>query len=41
MLSEAQSYIFSAPWYALGVGFTIVLLILGFGLISEGLGGES
>jgi len=30
----------SAPWYALGVGGTIVLLILGFGLISEGLGGD-
>ena len=41
MLSESQSYFFSAPWYALGVGGTIVLLILGFGLISDGLGGGS
>lgn len=41
MLSEAQGYIFSAPWYALGAGFAIVLLILGFGLISEGLGGDA
>ena len=40
MLSEAQSYIFSAPWYALSAGLTIVLLILGFGLISEGVGGD-
>lgn len=40
MLSESQSYIFSAPWYALGTGLAIVLLILGFGLLSEGLGGE-
>lgn len=40
MLSEAQSYIFSAPWYALSAGITIVLLILGFGLISEGIGGD-
>ena len=40
MLSESQSYFFSAPWYALGAGGTIVLLILGFGLISDGLGGQ-
>lgn len=40
MLSESQSYFFSAPWYALGTGGTIVLLILGFGLISDGLGGQ-
>ncbi len=41
MLSEAQTYIFSAPWYALSTGLTIVLLILGFALISEGLGGDN
>ena len=41
MLSEAQTYIFSAPWYALSAGLAIVLLILGFALISEGLGGEN
>lgn len=40
MLSESQSYFFSAPWYAIGVGGAIVLLILGFGLISDGLGGK-
>ena len=38
MLSESQSYFFSAPWYALGAGVTIILLILGFTLISDGLG---
>jgi len=38
MLSESQSYFFSAPWYALSAGLTIVLLILGVGLISNGLG---
>lgn len=41
MLSDSQSYLFSAPWYALSAGFTIVLLILGFGLLSEGLGDRS
>lgn len=41
MLSESQSYLFGAPWYPLGAGVTIVLLILGFGLISDGLGGRS
>ncbi len=37
MLSEAQGYLFIAPWYALGTGVFIVLLILGFGLLGEGL----
>lgn len=37
MLSEAQSYIVSAPWYVLSVGLTIVLIVLGAGLIGEGL----
>ncbi len=37
MLNDSQTYLGSAPWYALGVGFTIVLLILGFSLLSEGL----
>ena len=40
MLSEAQSYLFAAPWYALFTGLVIILLILGFGLLSEGMGGE-
>lgn len=37
MLSEAQSYLFSAPWYAIFPGLAIILIILGFSLISEGL----
>ena len=40
MLNEAQGYLMSAPWYALSVGITIILLVLGFGLLSEGLGGN-
>jgi peptide/nickel transport system permease protein len=39
MLNEAQSYLLSAPWYALSAGIAIILLVLGFGLLSEGLGG--
>jgi len=38
MLSESQTFFFSAPWYALSVGAVIVLLILSFSLISEGIG---
>ena len=37
MLSEAQSYLFTAPWDAIFHGLTIVLLILGMGLIGEGI----
>ena len=37
MLSESQSYMSSAPWYVLCTGLTIVLLILGFSLLGEGL----
>lgn len=37
MLSNAQTYLFTAPWYALGPGITMILLILGFSLMSEGL----
>ena len=37
MLSEAQSSLFNAPWYAIAPGVTIILIILGFSLISEGL----
>ena len=37
MLSESQSMLDSAPWYALGTGAVIVLLILGVSLIGEGL----
>lgn len=37
MLSDSQTYLHSAPWYALGTGAVIILLILGFSLLSEGL----
>lgn len=37
MLSDSQSYLFSTPWYALAPGLTVVLLILGVGMIGEGL----
>lgn len=37
MLNESRTYLGSAPWYALSVGTVIVLLILGFSLLSEGI----
>ena len=37
MLSEAQSVFLSAPWYALGTGAAIILLVFSAGLIGEGL----
>ncbi|MBQ1602225.1 MAG: ABC transporter permease [Oscillospiraceae bacterium] len=37
MLSDSQTYLASAPWYAMCTGLMIVLLILGVGLIGEGL----
>ena len=37
MLSEAQGMLMKAPWYAVGTGMTIVLLVFGVGLIGEGL----
>ena len=40
MLNEAQAYLLRAPWYALSAGLAIILLVLGFGLLSEGLGGD-
>ncbi len=43
MLSEAQSYVMSAPWYCLMTGGVIVLIVFGVGLVGEGLrngGGE-
>ncbi len=36
MLSEAQSYLMNAPWYALAPGIMIMVTVLGFSLISEG-----
>lgn len=37
MLSSAQTYLFSAPWYAFGTGLLIILMILGFSLMAEGM----
>lgn len=37
MLSDAQGYMFNAPWYALAPGLTIVWIVLGFSLLGEGL----
>lgn len=37
MLSEAQTYLFSAPEFAVFPGMFIVLMVLGFSLLSEGL----
>ena len=39
MLSEAQSYLFSAPSYVLFQGIVLVLLVLGFSLLGEGMKG--
>ena len=35
MLSEAQAYLFSAPWYAIAPGVMIVITVLGISLINE------
>lgn len=35
MLSEAQTYLFSAPWYAIAPGVFIILAVLGFSLLSD------
>ena len=37
MLSEAQSYLFTRPGYAVCTGMVIALLIFGFAMLSEGL----
>lgn len=37
MLSEAQGYLFTAPWYAVFPGLVVILMILGVGLIGEGI----
>lgn len=37
MLSEAQTYLFSQPSYALFPGLMIVVLVLGFSLLADGL----
>ncbi len=37
MLSDAQGYLMKAPWYALFTGLSIVWIVLGFSLLSEGI----
>lgn len=37
MLSESQTYLFTAPWYAVCTGVFLILLILGFSLLGQGL----
>lgn len=37
MLSEAQSYLFYAPWYPIAPGVAIILIVWGFSMVSEGL----
>lgn len=37
MLSDAQGYLMTAPWYALAPGIAIVWIVLGFSLLSEGI----
>jgi len=37
MLFESQAWFFNAPWYALAPGFCIMLTIIAFHLIGEGL----
>lgn len=37
MLSDAQGYLLKAPWYALAPGLSIVWIVLGFSLLSEGI----
>jgi len=38
MLLDSQAYMTTSPWMALSAGFSISIMILGFALISEGLG---
>lgn len=40
MLSDAQGYLQKAPWYALAPGLTIVWIVLGMALLSEGIRGS-
>lgn len=37
MLSDAQGYLTKAPWYALAPGLTIVWIVLGAAMLSEGI----
>lgn len=37
MISEGQGYLFTAPWYPILPGIVLVLFILGFSLLAEGI----
>lgn len=37
MLFEAQTYLFNAPWYALASGIIIMVTVIGFNCIGEGI----
>ena len=37
MLKEAQVYMHNAPWYAVFTGLSIVIMVLGFNLLGDGL----
>jgi peptide/nickel transport system permease protein len=37
MLSESQNYLFNAPWCALAPGFMIMLTVLAFHYLGEGI----
>lgn len=37
MLNESQTYLFTAPWYSICTGVFIILMILGFSLLGQGL----
>ena len=40
MLSEAQTYLFSTPTYALFPGLVLVVMVLGFSLLADGIKGK-
>ena len=41
MLSDSQGALYQAPWYAIFVGLTIAVMVLGFSLLSEGISREN
>ena len=38
MLSESQSYLFTNPWNSIFPGLAIIIMVLGFSLVAEGIG---
>ena len=37
MLSDAQGYLFNRPSYVMSIGLVIVLMVLGFSFLGEGI----